>query len=252
MRRVLSWVAILVLPLLLCTGPTLHAQKGKKGKEKDGDDETKNTTKLIKSGVLVGRVQNVYEDKKRIRLQISYPVTSLDPGAAGQIAQAQAQVQQAMLQLRVARDPNALAQARQQVAQAQQQLVQAQARLYRTQMVNKDIEVQATDDVVVRMASPKLRFNDKGDRVKKYTKAELKELKGDSKLPGYKAEFGDLQTEQIVRVTTVRKKGEKAPVKTPPKKGKKGKGDDNPADGLIDDLPQVSMIEILREPPAPK
>jgi hypothetical protein len=256
MRRMIALTAVLVLPLLFCAGPSAQAQKTKKGADadKDKDGDTKNSEKLIKSGVIVGRVMNVYEDKKRLRIEVSIPVTTPNPGAAGQVASAQQAMAQAQYAVRTATTPQAALQARQQMAQAQYQMMQAQANLYQTKMVKQEVEVQATDDLVVRMAQPKQDFDEKG-RIKKYTKAELKELKGDSKLPGYKAEFTDVQNEQIIRVTTVRKKGETtaAPKPAPVVKKKKGKDEDEkPADGLMDKMMQASLIEILREPPMPK
>ncbi len=250
MRRMIALTAVLSLTLVFCAGPAAHAQKPKKADaDKDKDGETKNSEKTIKSGVVLGKVMNVYEDKKRLRLQVPIPVTTLNPSAAGQIAQAQQQMVQAQYALRTATSAQGALQARQQMAQAQVALARAQASVYQTKMENKEVEVQAIDDIVVRMAQPKQDFDEKG-RVKKYTKAELKELKGDSKLPGYKAEFTDLQNEQIVRVTMVRKKGESAPK---PVKKKKGKDEDEkPADGLMDANIQVSIIEILREAPVPK
>jgi hypothetical protein len=251
MRRVIALTAVLILPLLFCAGPAAFAQKTKKvDADKDKDGDTKNSEKSIKSGVVIGKVMNVYEDKKRLRLQVPVPVTTLNPSAAGQIAQAQRDLANAQYSLRTATNAQGILQARQQMAQASVALARAQASVYQTKYENKEIEVQAIDDIVVRLAQPKQDFDEKG-RVKKYTKAELKELKGDSKLPGYKAEFTDLQNEQIVRVTMVRKKGEPAPKPMPKKK--KGKDEDEkPAAGLIDANIQVSLIEILLEPPMPK
>jgi hypothetical protein len=71
---------------------------------------------------------------------------------------------------------------------------------------NEDVEWQATDDVNVRMPNPPAQFDDKG-RVKMYTAKELRELKGNDRLPGYPAEFSDLKSGQSVQVTLVRKKG---------------------------------------------
>jgi hypothetical protein len=64
------------------------------------------------------------------------------------------------------------------------------------------------DDVKVRTKNPPVAYDDKGNK-KKYTAKELKELKGDSKLPGYSAEFNDLKQNQVVEVSLVRKKSDK-------------------------------------------
>ncbi len=245
MRRTLSLAAVLIVPLMLCTGDLANAQKSKdKMKDKD-DDIPKNTEKTVKAGSLVGRVVGIEEDKRKIRLSVSYPVTTIDQGQVQAVANAQNQMARAQYDLRVARDVNAANQARQQMAQAQQQMAQAQARLYKTEMKTKDdIYVKAGDDVAVRTARPKEDFDDKG-KIKKYTKAELKELKGDGKLPGYKAEFGDLAVDQYVQITLVRKKGAPAP-KPVPKKGKKDA--DAIGDAIGDDGQMASVILIVRQP----
>ncbi len=105
----------------------------------------------------------------------------------------------------------------------------------------KDVELQTTDDVKVRLVNPPVAFDDKG-KIKKYTQKELQELKGnDPKLPGYNGEFSDIQTEQIVQVTLVRKKGE--PSAKPMKKGK-----DADMELLKDELPPVSLIVVVNPP----
>ena len=90
------------------------------------------------------------------------------------------------------------------------------------------------------------------------SRAQLKEQKGpDPKQPGYKAEFGDIATDQVVQVSLVRKKQQPV-LKTAPKekdkpkaKGKKKDKDaDDPApDVLGDNLPQVSLVMILADTP---
>jgi len=113
------------------------------------------------------------------------------------------------------------------------------------QNVNKDVELRVRDDVLVRTARPKDVFDEKG-RIKRLTRAELKELKGDPKLPGYKAEYGDLATGQVIEVTLVGKKA--AAVKPKLTRRKKDKEDIDGPDTLGDNLPQVSRIIILAEP----
>src|SRR5262249_40648865 len=141
---------------------------------------------------------------------------TLNPNALVSIASAQRQM--------------AMARGLAAVISAQRALAQAQASLYTMQ--SQDIELEALDDVVVRRARPPEEFDDKG-RIKKLTRAELKELKGDPKQPGYKAEFSDVQTEQYIQVTLVRKKG--TAVKAP--RPKRGKDKDADIDVLADNLP---------------
>lgn len=102
-----------------------------------------------------------------------------------------------------------------------------------------DVEWQSIDDVKVRMLNPPPQFDDKG-RIKRYTRKELRELKGEDKSPGYPAEFSDLKPAQYVQVTLVKKKG--APRVTP----KRGKDAD--PDLLGDNLPRMSLIMIVAQP----
>lgn len=72
----------------------------------------------------------------------------------------------------------------------------------------QNVKVMTVDDVKVRTKNPPIAYDDKGNK-KKYTTKELKELKGDSKLPGYSADFDALKTNQYVQITLVRKKSDK-------------------------------------------
>jgi hypothetical protein len=232
-RRVVSWIAALAVPVLLLAGP-LAADDKKADKDKDLE---KPAEKLIKVGTVTGKVMAVYEDKRKVRLEISYQVMKINPGAVNSMQQARlAMVQATNIIARI---------------QAQQQMAQAQRTLYTTETKKKEMEFQAIDDVVVRTAKPRDTFDDKG-KIKKFTKAELKELKGpDRKVPGYKAEFGDLTADQILQLTIVRKKSDPAPKPKPKPKGKK-KDDDALDAELLDDAPQVSLILIVADPPPSK
>jgi len=233
MRPAISSLAILVLSALFLTGTPVQAQKKKKDADKDLD--TKTTEKMVKAGVLVGKVAAVYEDSRKIRLSVTIQVPKLNTGALTSMQQAQ----QAMMTARLQGNYQGM-------IQAQQQMQQAQRTLYTVDTKTQDIEVEARDDVIVRTAKPKADFDDKG-KVKKLTRAELKALKGPNpKLPGYKAEFGDVSTDQYIQVTLVRKKGAAAPKVVRPKKGKDV--DAGAVDILGDSKPQISMIVILREP----
>jgi hypothetical protein len=197
---------------------------GKKPGGKDADKDA-NTEKTVKAGVVTGKIMGVVEEKKTIRIQVTFRVPKLNAGQVQALQNAQVQLAQAKNVQDVINARNAIA--------------QAQANLYTFESVQKDYELQAADDIKVRAANPPAQFDDKG-RIKRYTQKELKELKGNDKLPGYPAEFSDLRQEQIVQVTLVRKKG--AP-RTPVKRGK-----DVDPDLLNDFLPQMSLIVIVAEP----
>ncbi len=240
MRHALRWTAALVVPALLLLGGPAGAQKKDKDKDKDKDVTTE---KMIKAGVLVGRVTAVYEDRRTIRMQVTVQLARLNPGSLQSLQQAQLDLARA----RARGDANGM-------MSAQRAMLQAQAGLYSIENHPREVELQATDEVVVRTARPRGEFDEKG-KLKKLTAKQLKELKGpDPKVPGYKAEFGDLATEQIVQVSLVKKKQTGPAPKPKPlakkTKGKKKEDDEEAAvDVFADYVPQVSQVVILIDPP---
>src|SRR5262249_5874348 len=154
-----------------------------KGKAKDKDLD-KTSEKMIRAGLLAGRVVSINESKKSLRLAVSVPYVKTNAGAAQALAQAHVNYLQALSK----RDPSG-------ARSAQVEMVRQQANLYTVEHVSQEVELSTIDDVVVRLAQPRLERDEKG-RVKLPTRAQLKEMKGDPKLPGYKAEFSDLAQEQ--------------------------------------------------------
>jgi hypothetical protein len=226
MRRALSTMVALAVPVLFLAGPLAGAP------EKGDKDADKNTPKMIEAGQVVAKIMNVYEDKKKLRVQVTQMVPKYNQGAAQALANAQIQLQQAMLR----RPPDY-----NQIRNLQIQMAQNQAKLITYEQKNQDLEIQATDEVVVRANNPPEQFDDKG-KVKKYTAKELAELKGDNKkLPGYKAEFSDLQPDMIVRLHLVKKKDAPKPVKKPK---------DAEIDVMEAHEPSASMIVIMLNPSA--
>ena len=229
MRPTIRWIAALALPFMLLTSSLVDAQKKpEKEKEKDLD---KNTTKTVKAGSVTGKVVTVYEAKKMVRIQITFTTQTIDPGQV-------VALNRAKYDLANARD-------RQGAINAQNAIYQAQMNLYKFENKTQEMEINTTDEVVVRMLRPREAFDAKG-KAKRLTKKELDELKGpDKKLPGYTAEFSDIAAGQFIQVTLVRKKGAVAP-----KPVKKGKGkDDIPDNDLLGDFtPKASLIVIVREP----
>ena len=225
MRPMTRWIAIVALPIVLLTGSFVEAQK----KADPDKDVEKGGEKMVKVGSVTGKVMAVYEDKKKIRVQVAVQVPN--PGGM----QAVYSAQRAMA---TASSPQAAYQAQIQLARAKQGLVKTQ---------NKDIEIQATDDVVVRRFKPKEDFDEKG-KPKKYTKKEKQELRGpDKKLPGYMAEFGDISTDQYIQLTLVRKKGSHA-VRAPRRVKGKDRDAAAEADLMADNTPMASFIFIVSEP----
>jgi hypothetical protein len=233
--------------VLVCGCLAMSAFAADKDKDKAKADAKKDaekgvtTEKMYRAGQLAGKVLTVVESKKSLRLQVTLQYPKLNAGALNSLIQAQANMQQAMLN----RDYNARIQG---IANAQRQMLQAQATLYQMQSMTKDVELQTTDEVKVRLAYPPEAFDDKG-KPKRYTAKELKELKGpDPKLPGYNAEFSDLHEGQYVTVTLVKKKD--APTKLPPRRPIKDpkEAKDIDADLLLENLPHISMILIVADP----
>jgi hypothetical protein len=71
-------------------------------------------------------------------------------------------------------------------------------------MAHIDYQLEPTADMVVRLLNPPLQYDDKGSP-KKYTAAELKEMKGDNpKLVGYNGAVTDLKTGLQVKVYVVK------------------------------------------------
>jgi len=96
---------------------------------------------------------------------------------------------------------------------------------------HKEFDLTSRDKVIVRLLELPAEYDDKGN-LKKYSAAELKELKGKNPdLPGYTADFSKLQVGQTVRVTLAKPKPAKDKEATDDKK------------------PQVSMIVIVAEAP---
>ncbi len=86
--------------------------------------------------------------------------------------------------------------------------IDASDKSFHLQIGKQNLKVTSIDDVKVRTENPPVAYDDKGNK-KRYTAKEKKELKGDSKLPGYTAGFEDLKVNQIVQVTLVRKKSDR-------------------------------------------
>ena len=69
----------------------------------------------------------------------------------------------------------------------------------------QDFEFDVDDDVAIRLQQPPPAFDDKG-QPRKYTTAELKELKGpDANVPGYPADFTDLKPGRTVTLHLVQR-----------------------------------------------
>jgi hypothetical protein len=112
----------------------------------------------------------------------------------------------------------------------------------RTGVRFKRIDMQATDNIKIRILNPPADFDAKG-KPRRYTSKELKEMKGpDTKRPGYTADFDSLKPGQIVNLYLPRPK----PAKPSPPPKKKSKDDDDLV--VPPEKPEVLMVVILQEP----
>lgn len=105
--------------------------------------------------------------------------------------------------------------------------------------VMQEIELQAAEDIRVRTNFPPVVYDDKGF-LKKWSTAELRKLRGNSKLPGYPTEFDSLRPGQVVSVYLAKPD----PKATPKKKDLLG---GVPEPGLEINRPKVVMILIEQE-----
>jgi hypothetical protein len=143
-------------------------------------------------------------------------------------------------------DPQKMFQLQQSLSQArtplQYQQIMAQANIYSA----KPVDVRAAEGCKVRTMFPPVQYDDAGN-LKKWSKKELAELKKNSKLPGFPADFDVLKTGQWVELYLAKQPKEKAAAKDKaganPKKKKMD--DDDPLPAV---RPEVVMIVIWSEP----
>jgi len=242
--RIRSWGSLL---LCLFIGlPGLAADKKDADKDKKDPDKKeaeKAAEKMVTAGEIAGVLKSEGGSQKYITLSVTVSYMQPNPGAAMAAAQQQRQMMQYQQQLMQARSW----QQRQQIYyQMVQSMGQGQQSPFTVQRMSRDIDFQAADDMKVRCMFPPPAFDEKGN-FKKYTAKELKELKGDSNLPGYEAAMDALKPGQTVKVYLAKAKAN-APAK--PKAKEKGeKGKEKEKDALDDDTkPAIKLIVILAEP----
>jgi hypothetical protein len=206
MRRQDGWRWAGVLVLLAATWPATAADPPKK----DGDkpDDKPAAEKLVSLGQITGVVKSTGGSEKRLVIEVSTQYLEVNPGAEANLVREQEDLLRRQRQILMTRNP----------VQRQRDMVQLlrdaarmqvnQQNLFRIKEVKKDVEVLPADDLKVRTLNPPLQYDDKG-YPKKYTKEELKELKGDSKLPGYNADLDSVQQGQVVVAYLARKKAQK-------------------------------------------
>jgi hypothetical protein len=211
--------------------------------DKKNDPPAKATTPqdyqaLADAHTVTGKLVSVGGSDKSLSLRVDYQVLEPNPHAKGNATNLQHLLHE---QQEILRTRNPLLQAvkmQQFEARLVNQETKALNNAFKVSREHKDFDLDSTANVVVRYRELPQEYDDKGNP-KKYTAAELKELKGKNPdLPGYAADFDKLQPGQTVQVTLAKPKADKEKDK-----------DKNAADLK---KPQVSMVVIVAEAPPPK
>lgn len=196
----------------------LPAQAQKKPGQKQKPGQTLEADKVLKPGDVAGRLAAV--SGNLFTLRVDYNSLELAPNARNIINSANRQNQNLARQFnRLAQLQNQLGSARSArqyqsimrqinsvVGQLQRTAGRGQQSPYRVVRKSANIEIEMSPDVKIRTNFLPFAYDDMGEP-KKYSKEEIKELKGpNSKEPGYKAELTDLKVGQDIKVTLARVK----------------------------------------------
>lgn len=244
MRLRSRWGSLVLCLLIGLPGLAADKKDAKDAEKKDPDKKQaeKAADKMVTGGEISGVLKAEGGSQKYITLSVTISYMQPNPAAATAAMQQQRQMAQYQQQLMQARSWQQRQQIYMQMANSSRQ---GQQNPFTVKTMSQDIDFQAADDMKVRCMFPPPAFDEKGN-FKKYTPKELKELKGDSNLPGYEAGMDALKTGQTVKVYLAKMapaKAKAAPVK---EKGKKDK--DKEKDDLDDNKPAIKMIVIISEP----
>jgi hypothetical protein len=203
-------------------------------------DKTDPKEKLVSTGMFTGKMGQVEGTSKWFTVQVVQRIPVQNAGALQNIINLQANLASYQAQLPDAiRNKNVqqIQNLQAAILSTQAQIAQNKAILITYQQKTYDVELQAADEMKVRLLQPPTAFDDNG-KPKKYTKKELDELKGpDKKLPGYTAAFESLRPGQVVDVYLAKKKDTGKPSAKDPDKDTKS-----------DKRLLVTMIVIRGEP----
>jgi hypothetical protein len=232
--------------------PALTAQEKKddaKAEKKDAGDDKKETVKEKKE-----KEKKPVEEKPEHGPVVKTKIISMKPDSARdftievpmpdpqQMFQLQQWQAQQMRHIATAPNPRDYAI---RMAQYQQQLAQKQASGAGYSM--KPVDVRASENCKVRIMHPPVQYDDAGN-LKKWTKKELDALKGNSKLPGYPADFDMLKSGQFIEVYLAKVHGSPKDKWQGPNDKKGKKKDDDPPEPMPEMRPEVVMIVIWGEP----
>lgn len=196
----------------------LPAQAQKKNKPGKKPTQTLEAEKVFRPGAVAGKL--TYLSGNTFTLRVTYASLEWKPNARQILNNINRQNQGLVGQLnRLGQLQNQLAGARSgrqrnnimnQINRLSGQIQRTAGRNqqlpYRLAQKTADVEIEMSPDVKIRTNFLPFAYDDMGNP-KKYTKEELKELKGpNSKEPGYKAELDALKTGQDIKVTLTRVK----------------------------------------------
>jgi hypothetical protein len=223
MRRRFGWLGGLLTLAWFLPAPAVD--------NRDAKDEP--SEKPARLGEVVAKLTHVEGAQKYLTVQITQKYVVPNPQADFSNGLNLLWRQQEIL-----RNPNPVVR-RQQLLQLIAEQQRNQLNAYQVREVPVNVELQATDDLKVRILQPPVDFDEKG-RPRRYTAKELKDLKGpDIQLPGYTGDFDNLKPGQTVQVSLARKKDA---LKKPVAKDKE-------KDPPNEDRLLATMIVILQEAP---
>lgn len=164
----------------------------------------------ITLGSLVGVLEGTPGTANDLKIQLTY--RTLEPNRPVQVQYLRLQRQMMVRQAAImrARNPGERQRQLRRLIRDARQLQRSRLNLFRIREVKKSITLPLADDVKVRYPRPPEAFDNKG-RIKRYTPAELRELKGPGNLPGFPSDRSILTSGQTVYVCIarpVRRKGE--------------------------------------------
>jgi hypothetical protein len=232
MRRVLRGAALFgLLGLFVNAGLADEAKKADPPKDQPAkkDEPKKEDPYKVVSTVQVAKIVRLSESTHGLKLSV--PTQVPNQGAAQALADAQRRLQDAIRR----NDRNA-------AINAQRDIAKHQAELVKTEWKEQPEEIDAIEEVKVRVANPPPKFDEKGN-IAQYTPKELDELKGpDKKAPGYPGDWSDLKPGQYVQITLVLKKN------LPDVAKLKAEGKEITPEIKAEFKPKASLIVVLQEP----
>ena len=235
MRSGHYWVGAL-LAIILAT-PAARADDKKTDSDpptKTDKDKKQAADKLVAAGSMTGKVTDWDKDERVITLDVKLQIPDgIDEGAAEAIGNKQAELIRLQATPIDARNANSVRDRLKQVANIQKDIAQNQAKLYKFKEVNQKFVVNIAENATVRTLELPPVFDEKGNVIRR-TAQEMKELRGDTRLPGYKGELGDLKADQMVRIVIVHNKSTK--IDPPSRSDKKSDKPDAP-----DEKPPIKL-----------